>query len=151
MEDIVLKIDNQRFNYRVAILPYNEKGQVLLQNAKKDNYISLLGGRVKLGESTQVAIKREVEEEIGKFIDVKKLELVYVCENFFEYNDKNFHELLFVYKYKLDTCESFKIIDKEDVSADWYEISNLKELNIKPEFIKSFDLSQPLKHINVGG
>ena len=39
------------FNFRVVLISILE-GKILLQKAEKDYYYSLIGGRVKLGEST---------------------------------------------------------------------------------------------------
>ena len=147
MEDIVFNFDEGRFNFRVALVPYNDKNQVLLQKVSDVDYVSLVGGRVKICETTEEAICREVKEELG--IDIKKeeLELVYICENFFSAKNRNFHEILFVYKYPIISIESFKILDKSNDVADWHDINELKKLNIKPKIIKDFNLEQKLKRV----
>lgn len=150
MEDIIINKDNQKFNYRVAILPYNNNNQVLLQKVENEEYLSLIGGRVKLGESTINALIREVQEELGFRINQKKLNLVYICENFFRIKDKDIHELLFIYKYNLDSNISYRITDKENVVAEWYEIENLKNFNIKPTIIKDFNLYKKIQHLIIG-
>lgn len=149
MCDISVKIENKKFNFRVALVPYKD-GKILVQNSVKDGYLSLVGGRVKLNETTIEAVKRETEEELGFELDASKLSLIKVCENFFTYNDKDFHEILFVYKFNWQECENFnpiKIKDKTDVEADWIDISTLKDANIKPAFMKEFNLGNGFDHI----
>ena len=150
MEDVVIKTDKQKFNFRVAVIPYNNNNQVLLQRVKNEEYLSLIGGRVKLGETTANALLREVQEELGILINQKNLDLVYVCENFFKINGKDIHELLFIYKYALNSNISYKVIDKENVKAEWFKIEDLKNLNIKPAIIKNFNISEELQHLIIG-
>lgn len=150
MEDVVIKTDKQKFNFRVAVIPYNNNNQVLLQRVKNEEYLSLIGGRVKLGETTANALLREVQEELGILINQKNLDLVYVCENFFKINGKDIHELLFIYKYALNSNISYKVIDKENVKAEWFKIEDLKNLNIKPAIIKNFNISEELQHLITG-
>ena len=150
MEDVVIKTDKQKFNFRVAVVPYNNNNQVLLQRVKNEEYLSLIGGRVKLGETTANALLREVQEELGILINQKNLDLVYVCENFFKINGKDIHELLFIYKYALNTNISYKVIDKENVKAEWFKIEDLKNLNIKPAIVKKFNISEELQHLIIG-
>lgn len=84
MQDIVIKTDGQKFNFRVAVIPYNQNNQVLLQRVKNESYLSFIGGRVKLGETTSNALLREMQEELGTLINQKKLTLVYICDNFLD-------------------------------------------------------------------
>ncbi len=150
MEDVVIKTDKQKFNFRVAVIPYNNNNQVLLQRVENEEYLSLIGGRVKLGETTANALLREVQEELGILINQKNLDLVYVCENFFKINGKDIHELLFIYKYALNSNISYKVIDKENVKAEWFKIEDLKNLNIKPAIVKNFNISEELQHLIIG-
>ena len=150
MEDVVIKTDKQKFNFRVAVIPYNNNNQVLLQRVENEEYLSLIGGRVKLGETTANALLREVQEELGILINQKNLDLVYVCENFFKINGKDIHELLFIYKYALNSNISYKVIDKENVKAEWLKIEDLKNLNIKPAIVKNFNISEELQHLIIG-
>ena len=150
MEDVVIKTDKQKFNFRVAVIPYNNNNQVLLQRVENEEYLSLIGGRVKLGETTANALLREVQEELGILINQKNLDLVYVCENFFKINGKDIHELLFIYKYALNSNISYKVIDKENVKAEWFKIEDLKKINIKPAIVKNFNISEELQHLIIG-
>lgn len=134
--DITFKYDklNGKFNFRVAALIEN-KDKVLLQKAQKDNYYSLIGGRVSFGENTKMALIREIKEETGVEINKKDIKLFKIVENFFRYSDKNFHELLFVYKVhnkKLNKMDNFRTIDKENCYNKWLLKSEIENIEVRP-------------------
>lgn len=56
-----------------AVLIYNDKGEVLLQQRTDNLCWGLFGGALELGESLEEAAKREVYEEIGLTVDNLKL------------------------------------------------------------------------------
>ena len=65
---------------------FNEKGEVLLQKRSDCNKWGFPGGALELGETPQMAAKREVEEETGLDVEVGNLIGVYtdcdvVCAN----------------------------------------------------------------------
>ena len=130
----------KKFNYRVALLSINNN-KILLQKAEKDNYYSLIGGRVQLFEDSEQAIIREVKEETGVLLDINEIKLINVVENFFKYNNINFHELLFLYKVdskELYKKDNFVTLDKNDVINKWINIDEFKNLDVRPEFIKKY-------------
>ena len=130
----------KKFNYRVALLSINNN-KILLQKAEKDNYYSLIGGRVQLFEDSEQAIIREVKEETGVLLDINEIKLINVVENFFKYNNINFHELLFIYKVdskELYKKDNFVTLDKNDVINKWINIDEFKNLDVRPEFIKKY-------------
>jgi ADP-ribose pyrophosphatase YjhB (NUDIX family) len=54
-----------------------------------------LGGMVEFGETTEVAIKREIREEIGQ--EITDLKLMTIVENIFIHEGKTGHEIVYVY------------------------------------------------------
>jgi len=56
-------IDGQRFNYRVAAIIIVD-GHVLVCDENDDGYSMLPGGRVEIGEPSDVALAREIVEEL---------------------------------------------------------------------------------------
>ncbi len=128
-----------KFNYRVALLAIHNN-KILLQKADRDDYYSLIGGRVHLLEDSNQAIIREVKEETGIELNINDIKLIKVVENFFKYDNINFHELLFVYKVdsvELYKKDNFKTLDKDNVINKWYNIQNISNMDIRPEFIKN--------------
>ena len=53
-----------KFNYRVCAI-ITESGKILAMRDERSPYFYLPGGRVKLGETAEAAVLREVQEELG--------------------------------------------------------------------------------------
>lgn len=133
------KETNIKFNFRVAVMAYNDN-KILLQKNSRDPFYSLIGGRVSLGESTLTATKREIKEEVGIEVKTEELKLIEVLENFFTYNSTKYHELLFIYKLNniiLNGMDNFKTLDSEDSINKWVSINEIDKLDIRPEIIKT--------------
>lgn len=56
--------NHNKFNFRVAGIVM-DAGRVLLHTTEQDAFWNLPGGRVKLNETTEAAIVREMMEELG--------------------------------------------------------------------------------------
>lgn len=81
---------NHRFNYRiVGVAMHNDS--VLLHRADHETFWTLPGGRGEFGETAEQTITREMLEELETEVDVKRL--LWVVENFFEYDGVKYHEL----------------------------------------------------------
>ena len=65
-----------------------------------DDFYAIPGGRIKIGEDSISARKREVYEEIGVNVNVDKM--IGLVENFFEYNGKKHHEVMIVFSSSFD-------------------------------------------------
>ena len=122
-QDLTLQTDNGKLNIRVAA--WIEHEEQLLMCEFPDGTISLPGGRMQFGETSEEAVKREIFEETGEQItDVK---LIAVIENFFHYNQP-FHELLFVYRGSLPIKVSYSGIDFGSQKIHWLPKSNADQL-----------------------
>lgn len=150
-----------RFGYRVAgILTKNNK--VLLQNAEIDDFWSLPGGAINLFETFEQAIKREIMEEIQVRVRVKRI--VWILENFFEYQNEKYHSLeVGIILSPLDSKEKLAMEEfygieehyhpekygKLKLIFKWFSIDELDNLNLKPEILKQELKSLPktIKHI----
>lgn len=138
-----------KFNFRVAVISYNNN-KILLQKCNKDSFYSLIGGRVKLGESSLTAIKRELKEETGIEVKDEELTLINIVENFFTYNNTKYHELLYIYKVEneeINAMGNFKTLDKEDSFNEWFSTEDINKLDIRPKIIKTSYNSKKLKNI----
>ncbi|MCJ0588404.1 NUDIX domain-containing protein, partial [Enterococcus cecorum] len=61
--DVTFEVENQKFNYRVCgIIIDNQK--ILAMRDECSPYYYLPGGRVKLGETAEESIQREMLEEL---------------------------------------------------------------------------------------
>lgn len=108
-----IKIDSEegRFKFRVCgILKHNGKYPAVKINDNK--FYCLPGGHVELDEDTDTAILREMKEELGYDVKIKKL--VAINQNFFKTStNKPFHELGFYY--------IVEAVNKNDINPNNYE------------------------------
>lgn len=145
MKDLSLMIDDVKFNFRVATIIRNGD-KVLLHKADRDNFYVIPGGRVKVGEDTETAIKREMFEEMGENIIVKKY--VGTIENFFVLYAKTYHEILIIYEAEFDensnknVLEKFRSIERDDLEFIWKPIDDIKDLDLRPNLLKDYLLSE---------
>lgn len=137
--DLSTMIGDVKLNIRVGvILEYNKK--ILIEKNKEFDYCVLPGGRIHTLESTEEALIREVKEELGIDISEKNLKIFSIIENFFEKDNKNYHELYYLYKIELDNDynikDGFENIDNNDSDFYWYTREKFKENNILPSILK---------------
>ncbi len=133
-----------------AVLVKNNK--LLVQREKNGNEYALPGGHVKIGETLEAGLIREISEEIGVKISCKCL--LWSEECFWEWNGKQTHNIAFYYLIEL--CDNFEIPYEEfipqkdncNVLIGWMPIDEIQNITIYPEFIKEeiFQLSGPMKH-----
>ncbi len=152
--DLTIDVEDYRLNIRVGGIIEHEN-KILLHKETDKNYYALIGGRIQTGESSEHAIIREMEEEIGKKVEVKNY--IATIENFFEANDKKYQEILFVYKMEF-TNENDKLITKtikniegnDNLNYEWIDINKIDEYDIKPKIIKEIlkDKNFPVHKIN---
>ena len=138
-----------KFNFRVACIILNED-KILLQKNSKDEYYSLIGGRVKFFEDTIAALIRELKEETGVLINKDEAKLIDVVENFFIYNNTKFHEILFIYKVsknkELIAINNFKTLDKDASTNLWLDVNQLDKYKIMPTIVKNIIKSDQINH-----
>jgi 8-oxo-dGTP pyrophosphatase MutT (NUDIX family) len=84
----------QRFNFRIAGLGFRN-GHVLVHRAVHEDFWSFPGGRAEIGETSVETLKREMVEELGVEVTVGRM--LWTVENFFRYEDDDYHEIGFYY------------------------------------------------------
>lgn len=139
---ISINCEEKVFSFRVAgILIHNNK--ILLQKAIKPGAWVLPGGRSEINETSEETLIREMKEEIGVDINIKRL--VWIIENFNAYGTEGLHELGFYYLGQLcSNCNLHNIQDEFEGSESsiklifkWFEINDIDKLDIYPLFLKS--------------
>lgn len=150
--DITLNMNNQKFNYRVCgIIVHNNK--LLALKNERTPYYFLPGGRVKLNETVNEAILREMKEELD--IDANIVRPLWFNQSFFneDVTGINFHEICM---YFLVDVSDTDILSKGDrftyydegqaLEFEWIEFDRLKDEYIYPTFIKDkiYDLPKEL-------
>lgn len=143
--DIYFRHENKCFNFRVSAV-INKESKILLSHIN-DTY-TLPGGRVKFGETTEKAIKRAILEEFN--VKAEVIKLLSINENFFEYGDDDYHELLFVYSCEINEEIDINEVNNNELMDDIYEFVSINEimnLNLKPEFLLT-ELKKLSNYIN---
>ena len=99
-ERIILSfpVGGTRFNYRVAGAAIRD-GHVLVCREDDDDYCMLPGGRVEMGEASDIALIREMAEELVMPVDVGRL--LFTSESFYGRVGERFHEMSFIYQIEL--------------------------------------------------
>lgn len=153
--DIVLKTGNGRFNYRVCAIILNGN-KILAMHDEVSPYFYLPGGRVKLHETAEQAVLRELEEELN--ISAEIIRPLWLCQSFFteDVNKDKYHELGLYFLIDASETplfsrgESFTAYEGKHVLIfKWLDISELEKEYIYPEFIKEriFKLPETLTPI----
>lgn len=101
---------NNRFNYRIVGVVINGD-KVLVHKAETDNFWTFPGGRAEFGETAEETIKREIKEELG--LDIKVSRLLWFVENFFNYQEKNYHEIALYFLIEFPPSNNY-LFEKED-------------------------------------
>ena len=138
--DLSLDVDKYKLNIRAAGLIIHNNKVLTHKDVKKDHYC-IPGGRIEIGENSEKTILREFEEELGKPIEI--IDYVSTIENFFEMNNKPYHELYFLYKIDFANEEDKKIEytmknneGKDYLVYEWIDIKEIDKYNILPVCIK---------------
>lgn len=150
--DISFNTTEGRFNYRVAGLIVKDNKLLIMQD-KGQPYFYVPGGRIKMNEKSEDAVKREIQEELG--VEVKVNRMLWINENFFkeETSEEQFHEVCFFYLVELKENEDLKgnefVVDEEGKihTYYWKTLDEIKYINLYPQFLREKIVDLPL-HIN---
>jgi len=139
---ITFERDHNKFNFRVAGIAIHNN-RILLHTTEKDDFWNLPGGRVEFNESTDQTIIREIKEELDIEVQINKL--LFVNEDFFDYENKHYHEIGFYYL--IDFPDGHEVIEKEGefkgiedngrLIFRWFSLDELKDMNVYPEILKT--------------
>ena len=67
--DLTLDVEDYKLNIRAGIVIIHQNCILTHKNINKEHY-ALPGGRVGIGEDSEKAIKREIQEELGRSIEI---------------------------------------------------------------------------------
>lgn len=115
-----------------VICVFRNGGRILVIQAydptKREHFYCPPGGRIEFGERSDVALRREIQEELG--IEIENPELLGVIENIFTFDGAPGHEHVFVY-------------DAESTDPSIYAIDEVhgRESNGEPFIAVWLDLS----------
>jgi ADP-ribose pyrophosphatase YjhB (NUDIX family) len=152
--DCSFTVNEGWFRYRSAAIII-ENGCVLMAKNDLDDYYYSVGGAVKLNESAEEAVMREVLEETGIKYEINRL--VFIHENFFKghNNDPNLkcHEIAFYFLMKSKGNQDLKdnsyVYNGVRERMIWLPINKLNDYKLFPTFFKDklFNIGDMVKHI----
>lgn len=140
--DITFQHNQQKFNYRVCGMMIHD-GKILAMQDGRSPYFYLPGGRVKLGETAEEAVIRELGEELG--IAPKIIRPLWLCQSFFrkEVDKLHYHELCIYFLMDIgDTDllkkgENFTMQEGEHSHVfTWLAFEELESAYFYPLFLK---------------
>lgn len=94
---------------------------------KDETFHRLLGGGIEFGEKSDIALKREMTEEIGA--GIKNLKYLGTIENIFKWEGKPGHEILLIYDGEFEDKDIYEkeflnVLDRNDAKVYWKKISD---------------------------
>lgn len=150
--DISFQMDDMLFNYRVCAMLIKD-GEILAMKDEGASYFYLPGGRVKMGETAENAVIREVEEELG--ITPRIVRPLWLNQAYFKWDEDNrdCHELCIYFLMDLShtslPAKGKKFTMQEGNCRhyfEWLAFERLRDERFYPEFLKEsiFDLPSVL-------
>ncbi len=140
--DISFLCENQKFNYRVCAIIVSE-GKILAMRDERSPYFYLPGGRVKMGETAESAVIREVQEELGVTLKISRT--LWLNQAFFTENvdQLRYHELCIYFLMDISNTNLpergrvFTLTEGKHIHIfEWLEFDRLKNEYFYPLFLK---------------
>ena len=146
--DISFNQENRKFNYRVCAMIISEN-RLLAMHDERSPYFYLPGGRVKMGETAERAVVREIWEELG--VTLKIARPLWLNQAFFteDMDGIRYHELCIYFLMDisntdlLERGDAFTLTEgKHTHTFEWLAFDRLKDEYFYPIFLKKqiFDL-----------
>lgn len=147
--DISFIEGNEKFNYRVCAIIING-GRILAMHDERSPYFYLPGGRVRMQETAEGAVLREIAEELG--IEARIVRPLWLSQSFFteDVDGLNYHELCVYFLMDvsgtelMDRGERFRLFEgKHTHDFEWLELKRLEDEYFYPLFLKKEIFSLP--------
>ena len=142
-KSIKMKTEELNFKFRVSGIVFKDS-KVLFVDMDDSGFLCLPGGYVELGETTEEACLRELNEEVRKKFKIEKY--CGVIENFFRNKfNKDIHEISFYYVLTTNdelAATDFIIMENDKgnivkLSFKWIDLKEIENYDIRPIFLKT--------------
>ena len=140
--DISFNQENQKFNYRVCAMVISGN-RILAMHDERSPYFYLPGGRVKMGETAEQAVIREVREELRVTLKINRP--LWLNQAFFteDVDGVRYHELCIYFLMDITDTDlqengnSFILTEGKHIHTfEWLEFDRLKDEYFYPIFLK---------------
>ena len=125
-----------------------DRGRVLLHRTDDMTFWALPGGRAELMEASPDTLVREMQEEIGVEVTVDRL--LWLAENFFQFDGRAYHEIGFYYLMHLPAdsplhdATVFQGHEGEmSIHFEWFPVDTLDTVLLFPSFLRTSLKSLP--------
>ena len=151
-KDVTFVSGHEKFNYRVCAVIITED-KILAMHDERSPYYYLPGGRVRMGETAEHAVIREVEEELN--IKAKIVRPLWLNQGFFteDVDQLQYHEICLYFLMNvsetdlLERGERFTLHEGQHIhDFEWLPFERLQREYFYPIFLKTaiFDLPEHL-------
>lgn len=140
--DISFKSENEKFNYRVCAMIISDN-TILAMHDERSPYYYLPGGRVKMGETAEHAVIREVQEESG--FTTRIVRPLWMNQAFFteDVDNLKYHELCIYFLMDITGTDLLKkgnrftsMEGRQTHTFEWLAFERLKDEYFYPLFLK---------------
>ena len=125
-----------KFNLRVGAV-ITDGARVLVGKESRADFYTVIGGRVKFGETAEAAVLREIREELGVSAEIDRL--YSINEKFFTLDGIRYHELEFLFLIK---PFDISLIDDSAIQCDgadqrlvWLDSTKEPDMPVFPEHL----------------
>ena len=141
--NISFQAGNEKFNYRVCAIILHE-GKILAMQDERSPYFYLPGGRVKMGETAEDAVIREIEEELN--ITARIIRPLWLNQGFFkeDVDGLQYHEICLYFLMDISGTDLLSKGDKFSLREgkcwhcfEWLPYERLQHEYFYPNFIKT--------------
>ncbi|CUI17169.1 putative nudix hydrolase [Candidatus Protochlamydia naegleriophila] len=142
------EVGEKYFNYRTCGIALND-GRVLAVKISPYDFWLFPGGRVEFMESSQVALEREIKEELK--IPCRVERPLWIVEDFYSFENQKVHELGYYYlidfpsnKEIYEKKEEWSVYEEEKINERaktltfrWLPLNHLESVDLRPGYIKT--------------